>query len=72
MDEPGAAYGLGRDRAEKAEDERNAAVGDNLTTLSVAELEARIAEFEREIERVKAELEAKRKHEQAAAALFKS
>jgi uncharacterized small protein (DUF1192 family) len=50
----------------------NAAVGDNLTTLSVAELEAHIAEFEREIERVKAELEAKRKHEQAAAALFKS
>ena len=50
----------------------NAAVGDNLTTLSVAELEARIAEFEREIERVKTELEAKRKHEQAAAALFKS
>ena len=48
-----------------------AAVGDNLSTLSVAELEARIAEFEREIERVKAELEAKRKHEQAASALFK-
>jgi len=34
-------------------------------------LEARIADFEREIERVKAELEAKRKHEQAASALFK-
>jgi uncharacterized small protein (DUF1192 family) len=50
----------------------NAAVGDNLATLSVAELEARIADFEREIERVKTELEAKRKHEQAAAALFKS
>jgi uncharacterized small protein (DUF1192 family) len=50
----------------------SAAVGDILATLSVAELEARIAEFEREIERVKTELEAKRKHEQAAAALFKS
>ena len=49
----------------------NIAVGDNLSTLSVAELEARIAEFEREIERVKAELDAKRKHEQAASALFK-
>ena len=49
----------------------NVAVGDNLSTLSVAELEARIAEFEREIERVKVELEAKRKHEQAASALFK-
>ena len=49
----------------------NAAVGDILATLSVAELEARIAEFEREIERVKVELEAKRKHEAAASALFK-
>lgn len=48
-----------------------AAVGDSLATLSVAELEARIAEFEREIARVKAELEAKRRHEQAASALFK-
>jgi uncharacterized small protein (DUF1192 family) len=48
-----------------------AAIGDSLATLSVAELEARIAEFEREIERVKAELAAKRKHEQAASALFK-
>jgi len=50
----------------------HAAVGENLSALSVAELEARIADFEREIERVKTELEAKRKHEQAAAALFKS
>jgi uncharacterized small protein (DUF1192 family) len=49
----------------------NVAVGDSLSTLSVAELEARIAEFEREIERVNAELIAKRKHEQAASALFK-
>ena len=49
----------------------NIAVGDSLSTLSVAELEERIAEFEREIERVKVELETKRKHEQAASALFK-
>ena len=49
----------------------NATVGDSLGTLSVAELEARIADFEREIERVKVELDAKRKHEQAASALFK-
>lgn len=48
-----------------------AAVGDNLAALSVAELEARITEFEREIERVKVELESKRRHEQAANALFK-
>jgi uncharacterized small protein (DUF1192 family) len=49
----------------------NIAVGDSLSTLSVAELEERIAEFEREIERVKVELQTKRKHEQAASALFK-
>lgn len=49
----------------------SAAIGENLATLSVAELEARIAAFEAEIERVRAELEAKRRHEQAAAALFK-
>jgi uncharacterized small protein (DUF1192 family) len=48
-----------------------ATVGDTLATLSVAELEARIAEFEREIARVKTELDAKRRHEEAASALFK-
>jgi uncharacterized small protein (DUF1192 family) len=48
-----------------------AMIGDNLSTLSVAELEARIAEFELEIVRVKAELDAKRRHEDAASALFK-
>jgi len=50
----------------------DAAIGDNLSALSVAELEARIADFEAEIERVKTELAAKRRHEQAASALFKS
>ncbi len=48
-----------------------AQIGDNLATLSVAELEARIAAFEDEIARVRTELESKRRHEQAAAALFK-
>ena len=48
-----------------------AAIGENLETLSVAELEARILELEREIARVKAELERKRRHEDAASALFK-
>jgi len=47
------------------------AVGDNLSTLSVAELEARVGELQREIERVNTELEAKRRHETAANALFK-
>ena len=49
----------------------DAAIGENLETLSVAELEARIAELEREIARVKTELETKRRHEDAAGALFK-
>jgi uncharacterized small protein (DUF1192 family) len=47
------------------------AVGENLETLSVAELEHRISAFTTEIARVAAELEKKRAHESAAAALFK-
>jgi len=50
---------------------KSASIGDNLETLSVAELEARIEAFAAEIQRVKAELERKRAHESAAAALFK-
>jgi uncharacterized small protein (DUF1192 family) len=46
-------------------------VGEDLKTLSVAELEARIVTFTAEIERVKTELQAKKAHEAAAAALFK-
>lgn len=48
-----------------------ATIGENLTTLSVAELEARIADLEQEIARVRAELDTKRRHEDAASALFK-
>lgn len=50
---------------------KTATIGDNLETLSVAELEERISAFATEIERVKAELAKKRAHESAAAALFK-
>jgi uncharacterized small protein (DUF1192 family) len=50
---------------------KGTAIGDNLETLSVAELETRIAAFAAEIERVRAELERKRAHESAAAALFR-
>ncbi len=46
-------------------------VGDDLRTLSQAELEARIAVLAAEIERVKVELSAKKVHEAAAAAVFK-
>lgn len=49
-----------------------AAIGDNLETLSVAELEKRIADLNAEIVRVNVELDRKRQHEAAARALFKS
>ncbi|WP_333795442.1 DUF1192 domain-containing protein [Hyphomicrobium sp.] len=50
---------------------QSAAIGENLETLSVAELEGRLDAFAAEIERVKAELERKRAHESAAEALFR-
>jgi uncharacterized small protein (DUF1192 family) len=46
------------------------AVGEDLKALSVGELEERIRVLEEEIARVRNELQAKRAHEQAAAALF--
>jgi uncharacterized small protein (DUF1192 family) len=46
-------------------------VGEPLGACSIADLEARIAALTQEIERVAAELRAKRAHEVAAAALFK-
>ncbi|WP_045836877.1 DUF1192 domain-containing protein [Hyphomicrobium sp. 99] len=49
-----------------------AAIGDNLETLSVAELEKRVKDLEAEIARVNVELGRKRQHEAAARALFKS
>jgi len=49
----------------------DAALGENLEKLSVAELEARIRDLEREIERVGRELARKKAHEAAAAQLFK-
>jgi uncharacterized small protein (DUF1192 family) len=47
-------------------------IGENLSTLSVAELAQRIKDLGAEIERVQLELEKKRKHEDAARSLFKS
>jgi uncharacterized small protein (DUF1192 family) len=46
-------------------------LGEDLTSLSVAELDARIAALQTEIARVEAERAAKKAHEAAAAALFK-
>lgn len=48
------------------------AVGQDLGGLSIGELEHRITALEREIERVREELAAKRRHEAAASAIFKS
>jgi uncharacterized small protein (DUF1192 family) len=50
---------------------KTAGIGDNLETLSVGELEQRIAALTAEIERVAAELTKKRAHEAAASALFR-
>ncbi|CEJ88594.1 conserved hypothetical protein [Hyphomicrobium sp. GJ21] len=47
-------------------------IGESLSTLSVAELEKRITDLNSEIERVRIELDKKRRHEAAAQALFKS
>jgi len=49
-----------------------AAIGENLSALSVAELEHRIKDLEAEIDRVRLELDKKRQHEAAARSLFKS
>jgi uncharacterized small protein (DUF1192 family) len=46
-------------------------VGENLETLSVAELEARISALEAEIKRVALERDKKRAHEVAARDFFK-
>lgn len=49
-----------------------ATIGENLETLSVAELEQRVKDLEAEIARVGLELDRKRRHEAAARSLFKS
>ncbi len=49
-----------------------AQIGESLAAFSVGELEARIVVLEAEIVRVREELDRKRRHEAAAAALFKS
>jgi uncharacterized small protein (DUF1192 family) len=46
-------------------------LGEDLKTLSVADLAARIAALREEIVRVEGELAAKKAHEAAAAAIFK-
>lgn len=47
-------------------------LGEDLRTLSVSELEQRLVELDNEADRVRAEIQAKKAHEAAAAAFFKS
>jgi uncharacterized small protein (DUF1192 family) len=46
-------------------------LGESLEALSVSELEARLVALTREMDRVQAEIQAKKAHEAAAAAVFK-
>ncbi|MFV0298873.1 MAG: DUF1192 domain-containing protein [Hyphomicrobiaceae bacterium] len=50
---------------------REILVGEDLKTLSVTELEARVAALGAEIDRIKQEITSKRSHTSAADALFK-
>jgi uncharacterized small protein (DUF1192 family) len=47
-------------------------LGEDLRTLSVSELEERLVELGRETDRVRGEILAKKAHEAAAAAVFKT
>lgn len=47
-------------------------LGEDLRTLSVSELEERLVELDRESDRVRGEIQAKKAHEAAAAAVFKT
>ena len=55
----------------KPKPSKGVTLGESLESLSVAELAARISALQQEIERVQAELTAKKAHEAAAAAIFK-
>lgn len=46
-------------------------LGEDLRTLSVSELEQRLVDLAQEADRVRAEVQAKKAHEEAAAAVFK-
>ena len=50
---------------------RSAALGEDLSTLSVSELEERLEQLSRETDRIRAEITAKKAHDAAAAAIFK-
>ena len=55
----------------KPKPEAAIAIGDDLSTLSIGELESRVQAFAAEIERVTAEMAAKKARQSAADSLFK-
>jgi uncharacterized small protein (DUF1192 family) len=52
--------------------QRTIVIGEDLRTLSIAELDARVAALEAEIDRSRAEIATKRAHTAAASSIFKS
>lgn len=56
----------------RAKQKATITIGEPLSTLSVAELEARVVALEAEIARIKTEVASKKAHTAAASALFKS
>ena len=56
---------------EKPKPPRAVTLGEDLSRISVTELDERVAALEAEIERVRSEIAAKKKHAAAADALFK-
>lgn len=57
---------------ERPRPKRQITVGESLENDGIAELEERVAALEAEIQRTRAEIERKKKHEAAAASLFKT
>jgi len=56
----------------QAKGKADVTVGENLSRLSIAELEARVLALEAEIARIRGEIAAKKAHSAAANAIFKS
>jgi uncharacterized small protein (DUF1192 family) len=56
----------------RAKTQRAIAIGEDLKSLGVAELEARVQALTAEIERTRAEIAAKKAHSAAASSIFKS
>jgi uncharacterized small protein (DUF1192 family) len=56
----------------QAKGKSDVTVGENLSRMSIAELEARVATLDAEIARTRVEIEKKKAHSAAAGAIFKT